>query len=218
MATINRYIRRFYCNIDKVDQTEIVNDLLNRFHSIPQDQLLNQFYSFNTVNNQFYNSLKEEEVGRKMLLTNNEGLVNLNENSILPFNKIIKWTLLKYNPFHELLIKLEYPIFIHQDKIWWGEFNVYVNKYSKIYELFDKIEIDTTDGDGPKENLIEIINLLKTENLIPSEIIAKEINFTKKTKKVKINNGKTSHEIILKNMGILSRIVRKGVTNYKKFN
>lgn len=217
MATINRYIRRFYCNIDKVDQTEIVNEFLNQYHSIPQMQLLNHFYSFNTVNNEFYNSLEEEAAGIKILLTNNEGLVTLNQNSILPFSKIIKWTLLKYNPFHELLNKLEYPIFIHQDKIWWGEFNVYVRKYSKIYELFDKMEIDTSDGDGPKENLIEIIYLLKNENLIPSEIIANELDFKKNIKKVKINNGKKSHEIDLINRGILSGYLRKGGNN-NKFN
>lgn len=216
MDTIFRYIRRYYCEIDKVDQTEIVNQLLIQIHSKPEIQLLNEFHSFNTINNEIYESFDEQEAGIKRLLESKVGIRKLKENSILPFNKIMKWTLLKYHPFHELLILLNYPILIYENKIWWGELKDFSRRYWKIYELFNKYEIDVTDGDGLKENLIAIKNLLIKEKLIDPKYFENLIK-SKITKEIP-NTGKTTHEIDLKNKEIVSSILRNKKSNLNRFN
>jgi hypothetical protein len=128
----------------------------------------------------------------------------------------MKWTLLKYHPFHELLILLNYPIVIFKNKIWWGELKDFPGRYWKIYELFNRYEIDVTDGDGLKENLIAIKNLLIKEKIIDPKYfenviesrISKEIPYT----------GKTTHEINLKNKEIVSSILRSKKSNSNRFN
>ena len=85
----------------------------------------------------------------------------------IPFKEMVNWTLLRYNKFHELLIKLGYPVCIHQNNFWWGELCYKDDHFKQIENKLNNERIDKTNS--IEENFKVIAELFEEKTDEPEE-------------------------------------------------
>lgn len=154
MYTIKEYIKTYYC---VEEQTEIVNSLMRQYEFDDTIICYNQFEYYNT--------------GLQKIIYIKEDNYDIKFNGdIIPFNKIVKWTLLKFNKFHELLVEMGYPVCIKENNIWWGELTIEIDKFKKINKFFDQISGTINPDYGVRINLSKICNLYRKAKIEKHEI------------------------------------------------
>jgi hypothetical protein len=80
---------------------------------------------------------------------------------LIPFKDMVKWTRLEYNKFYEILVRLKFPVCIHNDKIWWGEISTANEIFIPIYKLLNTYTLDLNCS--KEDNFHKILSFLEAD-------------------------------------------------------